>query len=185
MLVIAASGITVAVAAGTAKEGSDFAYVGAGVQYGRWSQSDKTVRLHSSPANNMSSNRCMDVMVDWRIDQPFIGRQHYDARVVRSCKPGVDEETDPGGDREWSEPSDWEGETPHGLQRGFGLIISDSSLDVIARERFEDAGMVDAPQTQPSTFGQGATRVRTRYNNGNVGSCNPLPADSAEDHGCS
>lgn len=171
-------------ATGTTHEGYDTAYAGSGWQYGWWSQSQGKVRLQSNPYNGMSSSRCMDAMVDWKVKQPIIGHHHYDSRVIRSCLPGTAEETDPGGDNRWSEPSDWGGETPQGLQRGFGYIIDDSTLDILSKERFANSGSVDVTNA-PSTFGQGGARVRTRYNNGTVGSCNPLPVNDATYHGCS
>lgn len=173
-----------ALASGTTSEGYDYAYAGAGTQWGEWSQSNRTVRLHTMPNSGMSTSRCMDAMVDWKVKQPIFGHNHYDSRVVRSCKPGFDEETDPGGDGYWSEPSGWGGETPQGLQRGFGYIISDSTLEVLGSERFDDSGSLSLDPV-PSTFGQGKARVRTLYQDGHVGSCNPLPVNDAADHGCS
>lgn len=79
--------------ADTPQEGLDTAYAGAGSQYGNWSLSGKKLRLKVFPSNAMSTTRCMDALLDWNTE----GTTHWDARVVRSCRPGTTEETDPGG----------------------------------------------------------------------------------------
>jgi len=128
----------------------------------------------------------MDAMVDWKVLQPVFGRNHYDSRVVRSCRPGFDEQTDPGGNGKWSEPNGWGGRTPQGLHRGFGYQLDDDSLNVSAtqQERFQDSGSADLPGRAPSTFGQGAARIRTLYQNGSRAACNPLPVGDPNFYGC-
>lgn len=84
--------------------GSDFTYVGAGWQFGSWSKSNRRIRLKVAPNSNLSTSRCMDALLDWGTTGG-----HYDARVIRSCRPGRAEETDPGGDQSWSEPANWGG----------------------------------------------------------------------------
>jgi hypothetical protein len=165
--------------ADTNQEGSDTAFAGNGVQYGVWQKSNKRVRLKVSPSSTMSSTRCMDAKLDWGTE----GSGHYDARVVRSCQPGTPEETDPDADGFWVEPSDWGGRNIGGIQKGFGYIISDSTLAVLLDERFENTGSGDLEQFAPGTGTQGYARVRTRYNNGTVKSCNPLPVNSGDGSG--
>jgi len=127
----------------------------------------------------------MDSIFDWKVDQPIIGHNHYDARMVRSCRPGYGIDTDPGGDGWWSE-GNWAGETPEGAQRGGGQVISDSNLSVVANEKYDDAGGGALPNPAPKTKNNGSVRVRTRYENPSVAiySCNPLPANDPEYHGC-
>jgi hypothetical protein len=70
-----------------------------------------------------------------------------------------------------------------GTQKGYGYMISDSSLAVLASEHFDSAGGQALWSTAPGTGTQGYARVRTRYNNGTVLSCNPLPVTSSSGSG--
>ena len=124
----------------------------------------------------------MDAMVDWAN-----GSNHYDSRVVRSCRPGFSESTDPEVDGRWSEPAGTFGGVT-GMQKGWAYMIDDSSLVVVnyPGENFTDAGTGGYESPAPGTGTQGYARVRTRYNNGTVLSCNPLPANvAAGSGGCS
>lgn len=135
----------------------------------------------------MLSTRCMDAFLDWRVVR---ASPHYDARLVRSCKPGTSEGTDPSGDGHWQEP-------PYstlpvavareGMQRGYGWIIRDTDLSLVNRSPFPAVSPnLDAPTYAAGTGTQGHTRVRTRYENGTVKSCNPFPVyDGTGSGGCS
>ncbi|TIC79001.1 hypothetical protein [Nocardioides sp. GY 10127] len=183
LVVVLTCGISLATAgvvgADTPQEGSDTVSAGSGSQFGRWSKSNKRLRLKVSPNNNMNTDKCMDVMLDWGTQ----GNEHYDSRVVRSCLPGTNEETDPDGDGYWSEPSDWGGRTVTGIQKGWGYMIDDSNLLVLSAERLADTGSGALWGTAPGTGTQGYARMRTRYQNGSVKSCNPLPVTSASGAG--
>lgn len=163
--------------AGSSTEGNDTAYSGNGSQYAAWSKSGKKLRLKVSPNSAMSTGKCMDAMLDWGNNG-----NHYDARVVRSCRPGKSEETDPGADGYWQEPS---GTNPTHIQKGYGYMISDSTLTVLAEEPFNSVGGDDNYDVAPSTLSQGYARIRTRYQDNSVGTCNPLPVLSAFFGGCS
>lgn len=165
--------------AGTAAKGSDTAYNGSGQQYGAWSVSNKRFRLKASPTTGMATNRCMDAMLDW--DKG--GLPHFDSRVVRSCLPGVSEETDPGGNGFWTETDPAFPGNIFLTGKGWGYVISDSTLAVQGWEHFDNAGSGSLYSTAPGTGTQGYARVRTRCNNGTVLSCNPLPATSSSGSG--
>ena len=66
-------------------DGNDSAFAGAGTQHAEWHASARSVAMWVSPYSGMDTDRCMDAMLDWR----HTAGAHYDARVVRSCKPGV------------------------------------------------------------------------------------------------
>jgi hypothetical protein len=173
-------------AAGTIYDGSDTAFAGSGSQYGRWNQSLGQVGLDARPSTSMPTTRCMDAYFDWAVQQPIIGHNHYDARIVRSCRPGVNTSTDPGGNGVWSE-GNWGGATPQGASRGAGLNISDGAgLTVMTSDRFADAGTGAIPQNGEPTVNNGEVRIRTRYQNPNtpVYSCNALPATDPNYQGC-
>jgi len=144
----------------------------------------QALRLKVSPTTSMSPSRCMDAMIDW--DKG--GLAHYDSRVVRSCLPGMSEETDPGGDLYWDETDPIFISNVLATRMGWGYVVSASNLSVVGWERFANtgsgSGSLDA--YAPGTGTQGYARVRTRYNNGSVLSCNPLPVTSfAGSGGCS
>lgn len=164
--------------AGTAAEGNDLAIAGNGQQYGAWSVTNKRLRLVSSPTTSMATTRCMDAMIDW--SRPL---GHYDSRVVRSCLPGVSEQTDPAGGGYWSETDPIFITNVGSTRMGWGLVIDDSNLSVLGWDHFDDTGPGARWTTSPGTGTQGYARVRTRYNNGTVLSCNPLPVTSASGSG--
>lgn len=181
-------GATPAQATG-AQSGSDYAYAGSGYQYAYWNQSAMKLRLVSAPDTGMPNSQCMDAYLDWEVKQPpLLGHNHYDGRIIRSCRPGKYEETDPGGDGTWSEPttpSNWEGRQPLGMLRGWGYLIDDSSLEVLAaKEPFANSGTFTVASPAPVTWNNGSARVRTRYQNNSVKSCNPLPAKESYKSDC-
>ncbi len=122
----------------------------------------------------------MDAMLDWGTEG---SGQHYDSRVVRSCRPYMSESTDPGGDGYWQEPADWGGAEMGGIQKGWGYVINDTTLNFVAWERMPDAGSGNLYPNAPATGAQGWARVRTRYQDGSVKSCNPLPVTSPDGSG--
>lgn len=177
-VVVASAGVA---RADTPQSGSDTAYAGSGNQSGAWSLTQRRIGLAVDPGSGMSNSRCMDAMLDWGT---LSG--HYDSRVVRSCRRGTGEETDPGGDGYWVEPVDWGGRTVTGIHKGFGYVINDSNLHIVSSERFSNTGTGGLDASAPGTGTQGWARVRTRYQNGSVKSCNPLPVYlSSGSGGCS
>lgn len=179
-----------AMASGTAQEGSDYAYAGSGSssQYGWWSVSARKLRLVSNPDSGMSSRRCMDAFIDWGTE----GTGHYDGRIVRSCKPGTSESTDPAADGRWSEPpiDPFHYRDLGGVQQGWGYTLDDSDLTIFrgvgSMEQFDDAGGAAPDERAAGTGTQGYARVRTRYQDGSVKSCNPLPVwNNSGSGGCS
>ncbi len=171
-------------ASGDRYNGSGTTYVGSGSQRGNWQQANRRLHLRVTP-KDMKNTRCMDAFFDWRVDQPPVhGHNHYDSRQVRSCLPGWQESTDPGGDDFWSE-GNWAGENPDVSQQGWGMVISDGpGLTMIDADRFPDAGGTTAPRNGRATTNNGSVRVRTRYQNLSVYSCNPLPANVSAYRGC-
>lgn len=123
-------------------------------------------------------------MIDWQVQGT-----HYDSRVVRSCQPGRHEETDPGGNLYWEETSSVFGIFASGTRRGWAYLVN-GNLDTIvgSAEHFDSAGSGALPWatgTAPNAISQGYARVRMRYGNGQVLSCNPLPVEIAAFQGCS
>lgn len=111
--------------------------------------------------------------MDWKVTSG-----HYDARVIRSCQPGVQESTDPQGNGFWSEPSGWAGATVVDMQKGWGMLIDDSYVNGNFAEYEKDpfAGTLGAAYSErPRTCIDKFARVRTRYNDGHVESCDSLP----------
>lgn len=179
-LALALTGVAAGqVQADTPQEGSDTANAGSGTQFASWSKSNHRLRLKVLPGNSMSTDKCMDVMLDWGTN----GSGHYDGRVVRSCAPGIDEETDPDANGFWDEPSGWGGRDVTGIQKGWGYTIDDDNLLVLSAARLNDTGTGDLWGVAPGTGTQGFARVRTRYQNGTVKSCNPLPVTSPDGSG--
>lgn len=74
--------------------GSDYTYAGSGSQYAQWSRANRNIRLVVTPTTSMSNDACMDACLDWW----HTNGDHYDGRVVRSCRPGTMWETDTNGD---------------------------------------------------------------------------------------
>lgn len=166
-------------AAADPRSGSEYAYAGSGSQFGSWSQPLIKLGLAVYPTSNMSTDRCMDAMLDWDTR----GTGHYDSRVVRSCRPGTSEQTDPGGDGYWQEDSgDWDQRSITGVQKGFGYMLL-PAMQIAGQERFPGSGTADLYRDPPGTGTQGWARVRTRYQDGTVKSCNPLPATSSSGSG--
>lgn len=62
-------------------------------------------------------------------------------------------------------------------------MINDGSLQVGEKERFANTGSGSLDAYAPGTGTQGYARVRTRYQNGTVKSCNPLPVTSPDGSG--
>lgn len=163
----------------TPQEGLDTVYAGAGSQYGNWSLSGQKLRLKVFPGSGMSTSKCMDAFLDWGTEG-----DHYDGRVIRSCRPGTTEETDPGGNGFWSEPTDFAGAHVNGIQKGFGYMIDDGNLQVLTgAQRMANTGSGSLDNYAPGTGTQGYARVRTRYQDGTVKSCNPLPVTSPSGSG--
>ena len=77
--------VSLAGAVGKRYDGHDTSYAGSGTQYGEWDQNTRKLRLEASRTSDMSTSRCMDAMLDWKVSN-FTG--HYDSRFVRSCQPG-------------------------------------------------------------------------------------------------
>lgn len=167
--------LTSAPQASAATSGEDDAYVTPGHEHAIWSKSEKRLSLGSFPGYSMSTDRCMDAMLDWKTTSG-----HYDARVVRSCDPGGKVSTDPGGDGYWQEPSDWGGRTITDMQKGVGARIDDDYVDgnfaMYAHEDFAGAGG-GAYSARPRTCTDRFARVRTLYQDGHIQSCNSDPSD--------
>jgi len=154
-------------------------------QYGRWSLSERQVRMTVNPTTSMSSDRCMDALLDWGTE----GTGHWDSRILRSCQPGYAVETDPGGDGFWEEPNNnilhWR--DLGGIQKGWGYTIDDDSLEIAPgsanRDPFDSAGHL-APDNPAARAGaRGYARIKSRLQSGSVKSCNPLPAWSSDGSG--
>lgn len=159
-----------------ALSGVDYAYAAPGHQYANWSYSSRLLRLGSYPDLGMNSDRCMDAMLDW---QTSAG--HYDARVVRSCKPGSPATKDPGGDGFWFEPSGWAGRNIVNMQKGGGARIDDDyvggNFHMYAWKPFAGAGS-GSYSARPRTCTDKWARVRTLYQDGHFASCDSDPAEA-------
>lgn len=103
--------------------GSFIGTVGASGSYQstEWDKGSRKIRIEVRAGNNMNTSRCIDGAVDWKTKSG-----HYDVRVVRVCRPGGTESTDPGGDGWWLEPSDWDGRTVVGMRVAGGILIGDT-----------------------------------------------------------
>lgn len=136
----------------------------------RWNLDTRRIRIKVKAASSMSSSDCIEGGVDWRTQ-----RGHYDVRVVRVCRPGATEETDPGGDGRWEEPADWDTRTVLGVRAAAGSRVDDGNL--------QQLGYINAPQTHGaeiyrSTDGRSPStastteywfRVRTLYEDASRG----------------
>jgi hypothetical protein len=122
--VAAVAPMVAAPAYAASQSGSGYFYQGAGnsYQYVAWNKAEHKVRLRVFADSGMNTSRCIDAMVDWHVSDD----QHYDARVVRVCQPGAAEETDPGGDGYWQEPSDWDGRSVDGLRVAAAYVMDDT-----------------------------------------------------------
>jgi hypothetical protein len=149
------------------QSGTSWAYAGAGTQYVTWNVSTRKFRLMVTPGSGMSTDRCMDSMLDW---QPSSG--HYDSRVIRSCRPGHSNETDPGADGYWIEPSDWDGANVNDTNKGFGYIMDDDFVDgrfeIYDSEHFDNSGTGALYNSPPRTTTDCWARTRTLYEDGHV-----------------
>lgn len=112
-------------AAWAARSGTDYVYAGQGWQYGKWSWNESRLRLVSNPYGDMSTDRCMDAVLDWAT---YDG--HYDSRRVRSCRPGFNIPTDPGGDGYWNEPTSRFQTRVNDMRVGGGVVFDDDDLNV-------------------------------------------------------
>lgn len=158
---------------GTTAQGGATTYAGPGDSYQemRWNVSTRRIKIKVKAASSMSTDHCIEGAVDWKTNNGH----HYDVRVVRVCRPGATEETDPGGDGRWEEPSDWDGRTVTQIRAATGSRISDSTL--------EQLGEIPAPQVSSaviyaSSSGKSPStstdkdfwaRVRTLYEDGSKG----------------
>jgi hypothetical protein len=159
--------------------GDGIVYVGSGNQYAAWQFTFQREMLTASPSAGMSNSKCMDAMVDWNTN----GTGHFDSRVVRSCKPGTTESTG-----WWNEPT-WGGRNINGVGKAYGYTISDQSplpVQSYSDILWQDSGQVSGQiyTNAPGTGTSGWARVRTRYNNGTAGQCNPLPVTDPNFQGC-
>lgn len=111
-------------------------YAGPGNSYQemRWNLNTRRIKIKVKAASSLNTSTCIEGAVDWRTTSG-----HYDVRVVRVCRPGATEETDPGGDGRWQEPGNWDGRTVVGIRAATGSRISDSTL--------QQLGEIRAPQT--------------------------------------
>jgi hypothetical protein len=127
------------------------------------------ISLTAYPYSGMSSDRCMDAMVDW-----YTGGHHYDSRVARSCLPGAFEETDKGGDGFWVEPADWDNVSVTNMQKGYGYVMDDDYVNgafaIYGHEAFAGAGGGVIYASPPRTTVDCWARTVTLYNDGHTDS---------------
>lgn len=168
VLVFLTSSTGTAAATGDPQVGNDVAYAGPGSQYGRWNVNTRNIRMVVRPDTNMNTDYCMDVYLDWR---NLSG--HYDGRFVRSCRPGTLEETDPGGDGQWIEPTNYSNQNVTGMSRGWGYTHTD--FDPYSTESLADSGGGSILDEAPRTGTDGWAWIRTRYQDNSLKYCNPLP----------
>lgn len=173
--------------------GDDAASAGSGGQHAEWHASTERLRLKSSPFASMSTDRCMDAMLDWK----HTAGPHYDARVVRSCKPGSliqsytwagDGVDSNGGNLNtgqvfWHEPAgDWDDANISETQKGYGYEADDDyengTFDIYHEEQFEGAGSPNY-RAVPRTCTDRWARVLTLYQDGHYDGCKNFPADDA------
>lgn len=124
------------------------------------------IKLRVYPSTAMSSDHCIDAMVDWKnLDG------HYDARVARSCRPGDYWGTDMNGDFYWNEPSNWAGQNVVDMQKGYGYTFDDDWSDgfrFIGSERFVGTTGQQIYDSPPRTTVDCFARTTTLYNDGHV-----------------
>jgi hypothetical protein len=169
---------------------ADYNYVGPSGQreYAYWSKPDKRVRMFTETATNMDTDRCFDTKIDWHTG----GEGHFDARVLRVCKPGVSVETDPTGNGYWEEDADaqdvasWNTRDINRVREVVSYAINDGNLDVVWNPDPEwswkdptDNGVYDHG-TAPATNTSWWARVRTKYQDGSVDSSQ----DNARPYNC-
>lgn len=140
-------------------------------QSAHWSRADKRLRLYNYASSGMSSNRCIDILFDWRTSGG-----HYDSRTLRNCRPGGTVRTDPSGDGWWSE--NWGPRSITGVRIVSSAVISDSTLERVGEQENVHGAMA---YPRPATQGQWSSRVRTLYESGSTAttqnSAKPYPCD--------
>lgn len=182
VVIVVACGLLVVPAGAHAADSTGYGYTyqgaGASFQYMSWNRSTRKIRLKVFADVGMNPDNCMDAMADWHTTNG----DHYDARVVRVCLPGGTEETDPGADGYWIEPSDWDGRPVDGLRIAGGYVMDDdypfvikwgSVLPESVSSSLYPATSGTPPRTPPSD--DYWARVRTLYQDGHVQSGNPTP----------
>lgn len=66
-----------------------------------WAAGSDAIKMQVYAGSGLNSNRCADTWFDWDTS----GSGHYDARVVRTCKPDSHRYTNAGGPGFYYEPS--------------------------------------------------------------------------------
>lgn len=102
-------------------------------QYGEWNLHLRRVKGRVTNGDDFSTDRCMDIKFDWNIPNTGGHHNHYDARVVRNCKPGrqftSDGTGDSWGDHDgyWVEPENWAGPDSNGVREVVAYMIDDDA----------------------------------------------------------
>ena len=107
--------------------------------------------------------------MDW--DTNNSSPRHYDARVVRNCNPGHEEESDPHGNLWWQEPNDYDEADVDGVQRAGSYVFKDDDLDTILNHSNAYGG----PPAHALPTSSYAQRIRTLYDDGSVASHEHYP----------
>lgn len=151
--------------------GSAYRYKGAGDswQYVYWDRPSRKMRMRIFADDGMSTDRCIDVTVDWRVEDG----SHYDQRVLRNCDPGGYVDTDPGGDGYWREPSNWDTDTHDSPVVGVRTVavykIDDDDRSIVGNPAIvQGSSNIYGGRLPPSTFNDGWAEVRTRYQSGTI-----------------
>lgn len=151
------------------EHGDEWRHLGAGnsYQYIYWDRSERRVGLSVFADTTMSSNVCLEAMMDW---SPNDGT-HYDARTVRNCMPGGIISTDPLGNGYWNEPSNWDSDTHDSpitnVRAAAAYKTDDGTLDILEQAVVYGSNDIYGNRTPPTTSDKWAA-VRTLYESGSI-----------------
>lgn len=119
-----------------------------------WVASVDAIKMQVYAANGLNSDRCADAWFDWSASG------HYDARVVRTCKPGSNRYTNAGGPGFYYEPST--SRNLSGEQKVFLCLYNQSSGNVISENAEIVAGGVTGFESVDPNYSQNSPNPVTR-----------------------
>lgn len=119
-------------------------------QEGSWNLSLRRTRGQIKYVSAFSIDRCMDIKFDWNIPDDDGDDNHYDARVLRNCRPDSlftsDGERDSwdNHDEYWVEPAGWgDGPNSNGVREVVAYVIDDGDPDEDHKYPVERGGLVE------------------------------------------
>jgi hypothetical protein len=143
---------------------------------GIWNMNQGKVRLVADTTTHMTVDECVDTIADWSTG----GQGHYDARVVRTCrplKPGDPPngyiQTDPDGDGYWQEPNWFPGSYVKNMAKAGVALIDDDWVNKDVTFPLKAWAAFGGTlgfnyASRPRTCIDMYARVRTKYQDGHI-----------------